>query len=99
MTYGEMVHNYHKKKSIKYQSEKYTYTFADGSKMYFLIDSADKDITLRDENESWDANVMTKQFIVTTRTDTFARLEWFDGKRFNTIKSAINAIKRDLKGQ
>ena len=94
-TLTEMIHDYHKKNGIEYKSLEYVHTFQDRSTITFLIDTADKDIVLK----GWSANVMTKQFTVTTRTDTFPRLDWFDGKTFRTIQSAIKAIQKDLKGQ
>lgn len=96
-TLVDLQYQYIKKKKIKYISEEYIHTYADGSQIVFTIETADKDITLYDEGECWDVNVPTKQLMVTVETDTFSCLDWFDGKRFKTIKSAIRAIQKDLK--
>jgi len=98
-TLSEMVFDYHKKNHIVYQSEEYVYTYNDGSTIQFFIQSAEKYKALFDhEDKDWyDAYVMTKRFSVFCRTVSFPQLDWFDGKSFLSINSAINAIKRNMK--
>lgn len=94
-TLSALVAEYVKKHDIKMVNETYLYTYADGSTILFNICNGDKDILLRDMGEDWNANVPTKQLMVTVKTDTFPNLDWFDGRRFRTVQSAINAIKKE----
>ena len=98
-TLSEMVFDYHKKNHIEYQSGTYSHTYSDGSTELFSIESADKEKALfdHDEKEWYEACVMTRQFSVFVHTDKMPHMNWFDERKFNSIKSAINAIKKDVK--
>jgi len=93
-----MVLDYHKKNNISYNSKVYTHIYKDGSIQDFIIESSEKEVALYDhEDKEWyDVTVMTKQFSVFVHTDMFSRLDWFDGKKFRSINSAIKAIKKDI---
>jgi len=101
MELSQLIDNYVKSNDIKIQSEEYVHTYADGSKETFTIETADRDITLfdKDDREWYDVNVPTKQLTVNVRTDMCPRLDWFQGKRFRTVNSAIKAIQKDVKGK
>ena len=92
-----LVHEYMKKHNLKVHSEEYIHTYDDGSQEVFTIETAEKEVWLwdADERERYSANVPTKQFMLTVRGSLFPRLDWFDGKRFNTVKAAINAIRKE----
>ena len=94
-TLSALVAEYIKKHDIKTVNETYLHTYEDGSTILFNICNGDKDILLREMGEDWNANVPTKQLMVTVKTDTFPNLDWFDGKRFRTVQSAIKAIKKE----
>jgi len=98
-TMTSLIHDYTKKHNLTFQSVVYTHTYDDGSTEDFTIETAEKEINLYDpeDREKYSAIVPTKQFQVTINTDMFQNLDWFDGRRFRTIESAIKAIQKDVK--
>jgi len=95
-TMVDLIFDYIKKNSIVEHSEEYIHTYLDGSTQLFTIETADKDVLLWDADDKtrYSANVPTKQFMVIVKTEIFCRLDWFDGKRFRSVRSAINAIQK-----
>ena len=101
MELTELIYNYHQKKDLKAYSEEYAQVYPDGSKNMLIIESAEKETRLYDpdEREWYQATVLTKQFVVVMCQSPDYKLDWFDGKRFNTVKAAKNAIDKEAKCQ
>ena len=98
-TYGELVSNYLKKHPVEMIQETYIHTYEDGSTQLFEIYNDDKYVIVYDktDRDRYEINVPSNQLMVTVKTDTFPNLDWFDGKRFKTVKSAIKAIEKEAK--
>jgi hypothetical protein len=97
-TMVSIVYDYHKKHGLMYQSAVYRHLFSGDSYIDFTIETAEKEVLLRDptDGERYSASVLTKKFRVVFKSEKFPTLDWFDGRRFNTIKSAIRAIEKAI---
>lgn len=98
-TCSEMAMEYHKKHNIAPVEETYTHTYSDGSQLEFLIENHEKEVLIRDEGEMWPVNVMTNELVVLVRGQHVHHIEWFEGRKFRTVKSAIKAIVESEKGK
>lgn len=91
------VHEYTKKKGIEYVSEEYVHTYKDGSQQLFYIETVEKEKDLFIDGDWYPSLVPTKRVNVTIRGLFLSSVDWFDGRTFNSVSSAIKAIQKDLK--
>lgn len=100
MTLTELVHNYHKKHGLVPVDVEHVQHYSDGSSNTLHIESViqEKELYDPDEKEYYTAQVLTRKLRVVHRGSSSGDIDWFDGRTFNTLKGAQNAIDREKVG-